>query len=101
MLPRRYFLDVRPPTLLPRYSDAMEIVWSVIDMAFSSAVITPGQTTCDDVGWWMWEAVRAAGYTCDFMPDVPAPVNKSLSLATHLSAPTGNNLFLLPLSFSN
>ena len=55
---------------LSRYSDAMEIVWAVIDMAFSSAVITPGVTTCDDVGWWMWEAVRAAGYTCDFMPDV-------------------------------
>ena len=33
----------------------MEIVWSVIDMAFSSAVITPGRTTCADVGWWMWE----------------------------------------------
>ena len=65
-----YFLDVRPPTMLPRYSDAMDIVWSIIDMAFSSAVITPGQTTCDDVGWWMWEAVRASGYTCDFMPDV-------------------------------
>lgn len=65
-----YFLDIRPPTLLPRYSDAMDIVWSVIDMAFSSAVVTPGHTTCDDVGWWMWEAVRAAGYTCDFMPDV-------------------------------
>ena len=50
------------------YSDAMDIVWSVIGMAFSSAVITPGVTTCDDVGWWMWEAVRAAGYTWCGMP---------------------------------
>ena len=36
----------------------MEIAWSVIDMAFSSAVITPGRTTCADVGWWMWEVNR-------------------------------------------
>ena len=55
--------------MLPRYSDAMEIVWSIIDMAFSSEVIKPGQTTCDDVGWWMWEAVRSWVH-CDFMPDV-------------------------------
>lgn len=36
------------PYLITMDSD-QDVVWSVIDMAFSSAVIVPGQTTCDDV----------------------------------------------------
>ena len=61
---------IRAPGMLPVYRRMMEVVWAVIDSAFSSAVITPGKTTTDDVAWWMRQRVNDLGLGTWFHTDV-------------------------------
>jgi Xaa-Pro aminopeptidase len=49
-----------------------ELVWAIIDTAFSSKVITPGRTTTDDVAWWMRQRVNDLGLGTWFHTDVDA-----------------------------
>jgi len=55
------YLAIRAPAMLPMYRRMMDVVWSIIDTAFSSAVIVPGKTTTDDVAWWMRQRVNDYG----------------------------------------
>ena len=50
-----YFLMIRAPGMLPHYKDACELSHSVMCEAMSNTVIVPGETTTDDVSWWMWQ----------------------------------------------
>ena len=71
--PERLPLDyqaIRAPGMLPVYRRMMEVVWAVIDTAFSSRVITPGKTTTDDVVWWMRQRVNDLGLGTWFHTDV-------------------------------
>jgi Xaa-Pro aminopeptidase len=45
-------------------------VWTIIDTAFSRAVIEPGKTTTDDVAWWMRQRVNDLGFGTWFHTDV-------------------------------
>ena len=47
-----------------------ELVWGIIDTAFSSAVITPGATRTSDVVWWMRQKVNDLGLGTWFQPSV-------------------------------
>jgi Xaa-Pro aminopeptidase len=47
-----------------------ELVWAIIDTAFSSAVITPGVTRTQDVVWWMRQRVNDLGLGTWFHPSV-------------------------------
>ena len=47
-----------------------QVVWAIIDTAFSSAVITPGVTTTQDVVWWMRQKVNDLGLGSWFQPSV-------------------------------
>ena len=47
-----------------------EVVWGIIDTAFSNAVITPGVTTTQDVVWWMRQKVNDLGLGSWFQPSV-------------------------------
>jgi Xaa-Pro aminopeptidase len=47
-----------------------EIVWGIIDTAFSNAVITPGVTRTQDVVWWMRQKVNDLGLGTWFQPSV-------------------------------
>lgn len=64
------FIATRVDSMIPWYKIMMETVWSVIAKGFSSAVITPGVTTTDDVVWWFREEIRSLGYTTWFQPSV-------------------------------
>ena len=48
----------------------MEIVWGIIDTAFSNRVITPGKTSTDEVAWWMRQRVNDLGFGTWFHTDV-------------------------------
>lgn len=52
------------------YTRMQEVAWSIIDSAFSSAVITPGVTTTQDVVWWMRQRVNDLGLGSWFQPSV-------------------------------
>ncbi|MDP3909051.1 MAG: M24 family metallopeptidase [Gemmatimonadales bacterium] len=64
------YQTIRAPGMLPAYRRLMEVVWAVIDTAFSNAVITPGTTTTDDVVWWMRQRVNDLGLGTWFHTDV-------------------------------
>jgi Xaa-Pro aminopeptidase len=61
---------IRAPGMLPVYRRMMDVVWAIIDTAFSSTVITPGKTTTDDVVWWMRQRVNDLGFGTWFHTDV-------------------------------
>lgn len=64
------YQSIRAPAMLPVYQQLMRVVWSVIDSAFSSAVITPGKTRTDEVEWWMRQRVNDLGFGTWFHTDV-------------------------------
>ena len=68
-LPLEY-QEIRAPGMLPAYRRLMEVVWGVIDTAFSNRVITPGRSTTDDVAWWMRQRVNDLGFGTWFHTDV-------------------------------
>src|SRR5881227_3364570 len=64
------YQEIRAPGMLAVYRRLMEVVWVVIDTAFSSRVITPGRSTTDDVAWWMRQRVNDLGFGTWFHTDV-------------------------------
>ena len=64
------YIALRLPEMMPRYRKIQETVHAVISHAFSNAVITPGETTIEDVEWWMRQRVRDLGYTVWFQANV-------------------------------
>jgi Xaa-Pro aminopeptidase len=47
-----------------------QVVWGIIDTAFSNVVITPGVTRTQDVVWWMRQKVNDFGLGSWFQPSV-------------------------------
>jgi hypothetical protein len=47
-----------------------QVVWGIIDTAFSNAVIVPGVTHTEDVVWWMRQKVNDLGLGTWFQPSV-------------------------------
>jgi Xaa-Pro aminopeptidase len=64
------YIAVRVPEMMPRYRQIEETVHAVISQAFSNAVIRPGETTTDDVVWWLREKIQELGMTTWFQPSV-------------------------------
>ncbi len=52
------------------YEKLTRLAWTVIDTAFSNAVITPGVTRTSDVVWWMRQRVNDLGLGTWFHPSV-------------------------------
>lgn len=64
------YQELRVPEMLPAYRQMMQIVHSLISLAFSREVITPGKTTDQDVVWWLRQRVNDAGLGTWFQPSV-------------------------------
>ena len=64
------YIAVRVPEMMPRYRNIEETVHAIISEAFSNAVITPGETTTEDVVWWLRQKVNDLGYGTWFQPSV-------------------------------
>lgn len=64
------FIAIRVPEMESRYRMIEETVHAIISEAFSSAVITPGETTTEDVQWWFRQKIQSLGMTTWFHPSV-------------------------------
>jgi hypothetical protein len=64
------WLERKLPEETTAYREAMAIAHAIIREAFSSAVITPGVTTADDVAWWMRQRVADLGLGQWFQPTI-------------------------------
>jgi Xaa-Pro aminopeptidase len=63
-------IATRLPEEEATFRSMQEVVWGIIDTAFSNAVITPGVTTTQDVVWWMRQKVNDLGLGSWFQPSV-------------------------------
>ncbi len=64
------FIAHRIPEMMSMYRERQETVHAIVSHAFSSAVITPGVTTTEDVKWWIREKIQDLGMTPWFHPSV-------------------------------
>ncbi len=69
LLPLR-FIEERLPEMLPTYRSMQELVHALIAEMFSEHVITPGETTTEDVVWWWRQRVNDLGLGTWFQPSV-------------------------------
>lgn len=63
-------IALRIAEMEPVYRRLMQTAHDIIARAFSSAVITPGKTTTDDVVWWMRQTTHDIGLGTWFQPSV-------------------------------
>ena len=63
-------IATRLPSETAAYKKLQQVVWGIIDTAFSRVVITPGQTHTEDVVWWMRQKVNDLGLGTWFHPSV-------------------------------
>ena len=64
--------EYRTPQQLEAYKTVIDITHDIIAEAFSSAVVTPGVTTTDDVNWWVKQKASDLGFDDNFGPTVMA-----------------------------
>lgn len=64
------YLAVRVPSMTQAYRRMQGQVHEIISAAFSNLVITPGETTTEDVVWWMRQRVNDLGLQTWFQPSV-------------------------------
>jgi hypothetical protein len=64
------YLALRVPGMTPVYRRMQAYVHEIIGVAFSSAVITPGVTSTQEVVWWMRQRVHDLGFGTWFQPSV-------------------------------
>jgi len=64
------WLQTRTEAEARAYEELCRAAHALIAEAFSRAVITPGETTTEDVTWWLRERIAALGYATWFHPDV-------------------------------
>ncbi|HEX6306989.1 MAG TPA: M24 family metallopeptidase [Longimicrobiales bacterium] len=65
-----HFIEERLPEMLPTYERMQQLVHEIIATAFSNRVITPGETTTQDVVWWLRQRVNDLGLGSWFQPSV-------------------------------
>jgi len=63
-------IATRLPEEAETYRKMQQVVWGIIDTAFSNVVITPGVTRTEDVVWWMRQKVNDLGLGTWFHPSV-------------------------------
>ena len=64
------WIETRTKREMELFEDLVQITHDIIDEAFSSDVIKPGETTTDDVVWWMRQKVTDLGLETWFHPTV-------------------------------
>jgi Xaa-Pro aminopeptidase len=63
-------IATRLPAETATYKKMQQVVWGIIDTAFSSVVIKPGVTRTEDVVWWMRQKVNDLGLGTWFHPSI-------------------------------
>ena len=79
------WIETRTKKEMKYFRDLVQITHDIIDEAFSSAVITPGKTSTDDVVWFMREKVTELGLETWFHPTIDIQRNKE-ALKSHIES---------------
>jgi Xaa-Pro aminopeptidase len=65
-----HYIEERLPEMMPTYARMQRLAHDIIRAAFSSEVITPGETRTEDVVWWMRQRLADLGLDTWFHPSV-------------------------------
>lgn len=79
------WIETRTAKELEIMEEMVSITHQIIDEAFSSKVITPGESTTEDVVWWMRQRVTDMGLETWFHPTVDIQRDKT-ELKSHIEA---------------
>lgn len=79
------WIETRTAKELKIMEEMVAITHQIIDEAFSSSVITPGETTTEDVVWWMRQKVTDLGLETWFHPTIDVQRDKT-ALKSHIEA---------------
>jgi hypothetical protein len=91
------WIETRTAKEMKLYKELVHITHNIIDEAFSNKVIVPGETTTEDVVWWMRQKVTALGLQTWFHPTIDVQRSKE-PLKSHIYSFTkaGNEKVILP-----
>ncbi|WP_031428864.1 M24 family metallopeptidase [Flavimarina sp. Hel_I_48] len=79
------WIETRSPLEMRLYGELVDLTHSIIKKAFSSAVITPGETTTDDVVWYLRQQLTDRGLETWFHPTVDIQRTDE-ELASHITS---------------
>ena len=79
------WVETRTEKEIQLFEKLVKITHDIIYEAFSNKVITPGETTTDDVVWWMRQKVTDLGLETWFHPTVDIQRNKE-ALKSHIES---------------
>ncbi len=83
------WIETRTQMEMELYPQLVEITKNIIREAFSEKVIIPGETTTEDVVWWMRQKVTELGLETWFHPSVSIQRDEE-ALEDHISAFSSN-----------
>ncbi|MBZ9731314.1 aminopeptidase P family protein [Salegentibacter sp. JZCK2] len=83
------WIETRSEMEMEIYPELVKITKEIIREAFSERVITPGETTTEDVVWWMRQKVTDLGLETWFHPTVSIQRDEE-ALEDHISAFSSN-----------
>ncbi|WP_372918454.1 M24 family metallopeptidase [Salegentibacter sp.] len=83
------WIETRSEMEMEVYPQLVQITKDIIREAFSENVITPGETTTEDVVWWMRQKVTDLGLETWFQPSVSIQRDEE-ALEDHISAFSSN-----------
>lgn len=79
------YVATMPKSRLSWYRKLQETAWAIISEGFSSATITPGVTTTEDLEWWFREKLQSHNYSTWFQPSVtilPGDITPNMTMET-------------------
>tara|TARA_R110001592_G_scaffold349244_1_gene644108 strand:- start:4550 stop:5899 length:1350 start_codon:yes stop_codon:yes gene_type:complete len=77
------WIETRTPKEMELFRDLVKITHNIIDEAFTNNIIKPGETTTDDVIWWMRQKVTDLGLATWFHPTIDIQRSKE-PLKSHI-----------------
>ncbi len=86
------WLEARIPAEMEIYPSIVRIAHSILAEALSEKAITPGETTTDDVSWWLRERVRELNLITWFHPSVSIQRDDASGTRDSFSARPGEDV---------
>ena len=77
------WIETRTPKEMELFENLVKITHDIIDEAFTNNVIKPGETTTEDVVWWMRQKVTDLGLATWFHPTIDLQRSKE-PLKSHI-----------------
>lgn len=88
------WLEARTEREMQMYPQLVDATHKIISTGFSQQVITPGETTTEDLEWWFRQKIRESGYDTWFHPTVSIQRNDPQQSEKSFSSRPKNNVIV-------